>query len=100
MKTVRVNYLAFHKYTLYIARIGADGVSKRESAPCKDCHHTLKLLGFRKLIYTTDNGIIQTRIDLITDTKKSWGRSTTQELSQSTMVHYSTGWNKTKKVND
>ena len=76
---VSVNY---HKYTIYIARIGSDGKTLRESAPCRDCHQTLKILGFRKIIYTTDTGIMNTRIHQIESLKCSWGRTSVQNNTQ------------------
>lgn len=76
---VRVNY---HKYTIYIVRIGADGRTTRDSAPCRDCHQTLKILGFRKIIYTTDTGIVNTRIHRIKSTKCSWGRNSVSNDTQ------------------
>lgn len=73
-KKVSVNY---HKYTIYIVRIGADGCTLRDSAPCRDCHQTLRILGFRKIIYTTDTGLVTTRVQHIRHAKPSWGRHIT-----------------------
>lgn len=55
-------------------RVAADGFTLRDSAPCRDCHKTLTLLGIKKVIYTSNSGVVQTRLEDCKTSHRTWGR--------------------------
>lgn len=50
----RVNY---HRCVIYVVRI-APNQSWRDSAPCQDCEASLSSFGFRKIIFSTNEGLV------------------------------------------
>ena len=46
------------KATIYIARVGVEG-NVKDSGPCIDCLNTLKFVGIKKMVFTTNNETLE-----------------------------------------
>ena len=64
----------FRKIVFYIVRINKKNETK-QSGPCIDCYNTLVKCGVRKIVYTTDEGVIKTNLTNYKATQITSGRA-------------------------
>ena len=70
----------FRKIVFYIVRINKKNETK-QSGPCIDCYNTLIKCGVRKIVYTTDDGIIKTNLIRYEPTQITSGRAFIERTS-------------------